>query len=388
MPRIMVRWAVVGACPASGPRPPALEVPVSQPGRSSLRAAASVLAVAVAAPCSAQWTTPPVSAPGVQYRTFASATAQATVSFHVYLPPQYSANPTARFPVLYWLHGSGSPIAGIPSSSAWFASAMSQGKIPPMLVVFPNGAGASMWCDSKDGTVPMESVVIDDLIPHVDATFRTIASRRGRIVEGFSMGGAGAGRLGLRRPDLFAGISMLGAGPMQLDFMDAPKGTDVPPKNRAALYEAVWGSDPAYYLAHHPWTIVADRASAHIALCTQVRIGVGALDAMLQPNLDFHGHLTALGVPHGLTVVPGVGHDPLQTLQGLGEAGWAFYRASLDTPCPQPADLDCSGAVDGEDLGKLLSAWGPGHGPADIDGSGTIDGTDLGLLLAAWGPVG
>jgi hypothetical protein len=290
--------------------------------------------------------------------------------------------------VLYWLHGSGSPISGIPGLSSWFSSAMAQGKIPPMLVVFPNGAGASMWCDSKDGTVPMESVVIDDLIPHVDATFRTIASRRGRIVEGFSMGGAGAGRLGFRRPDLFAGISMLGAGPMQLDFMDAPKGTDVPPRNRAALYEAVWGSDPAYYLQQHPWTIVADRASAHVALCTQVRIGCGELDAMLQPNLDFHGHLTSLGVPHGVVVVPEVGHSPQQTLVGLGEEGWAFYRAALDTPCAQPADLDCSGAVDGADLSQLLSAWGPGHGVADIDGSGAIDGTDLGLLLAAWGPVG
>lgn len=221
--------------------------------RTLARTPAAVLSlVAFAAPCHAQWTTPPVSAPGVQYRTFTSATAGTTVSFHVYVPAAYAANPTARFPVLYWLHGSGSPTAGIPSASSWFGAAMAQGKIPPMLVVFPNGTGASMWCDSKDGTVPMESVVIDDLVPHVDATFRTIASRRGRIVEGFSMGGAGAGRLGLRRPDLFAGVSMLGAGPMQLDFMDAPKGTDVPPRKRAALYEAVWGSDPAYYLAQHP----------------------------------------------------------------------------------------------------------------------------------------
>lgn len=357
--------------------------------RTLARTPAAVLSlVAFAAPCHAQWTTPPVSAPGVQYRTFTSATAGTTVSFHVYVPAAYAANPTARFPVLYWLHGSGSPTAGIPSASSWFGAAMAQGKIPPMLVVFPNGTGASMWCDSKDGTVPMESVVIDDLVPHVDATFRTIASRRGRIVEGFSMGGAGAGRLGLRRPDLFAGVSMLGAGPMQLDFMDAPKGTDVPPRKRAALYEAVWGSDPAYYLAQHPWTIASDRAPAHLALCTQVRIGVGALDAMHAPNIDFHAHLDSLGVPHGLTVVPGVGHDPAQTLQGLGESGWAFYRAALETPCPQPADLDCSGSVDGTDLGALLGAWGPGHGPSDINGDGFVGGADLGLLLAAWGPVG
>ena len=358
---------------------------------SRLGIALTVLAIlaglALANPVAAQWTTPPASAPGVVYRTFQSPTAQTTVSFHVYLPPQYAANPTQRFPVIYWLHGSGSPIAGIPFMSSWYGAAMAQGKIPPMLVVFPNGMGASMWCDSKDGTVPMESVVIDDLIPHVDATYRTIASRAGRILEGFSMGGAGSGRLGLRRPDLFAGISMLGAGPMQLDFMDAPDGTKVPPANRKALFEAVWGSDPAYYLAQHPWTIATLRAEAHVALCTRIRIGVGELDAMLAPNLEFSAHLLALGVPHDVRIVPGVGHSAAQTLQGLGEDSWSFYLEALATPCPQPADLDCSGNVDASDLSQLLAAWGEGHGPADLDGSGGVDALDLGTLLAAWGTV-
>lgn len=353
---------------------------------------ASIIAVLAllgpAAQSHAQWTTAPSSAPGVLYRTFASATAGTTVSFHVWLPPQYQSEPTRRFPVLYWLHGSGSPIAGIPWVSARFAGAMSQGRIPPMIIVFPNGVGASMWCDSKDGTVPVESVVIDDLIPHVDSSFRTIASRPGRIIEGFSMGGAGAGRLGLRRPDLFAGVSMMGAGPMQLDFMDAPDGTDVPPRKRAAIYEAVWGSDPAYYLAQHPWTIASLRAGAHIALCTVIRQGVGELDAMLAPNLAFHEHLLSLGIPHQITVVPGVGHDPSQTMNGLGDSGWDFYTAALSTPCPQPADLDCSGAVNGYDIGMLLGAWGDGSGSADINGSGSVDGQDLALMLASWGPVG
>jgi len=233
----------------------------------------------------------------------------------------------------------------------------------------------------------MESVVIDDLIPHVDASFRTVAGRRGRIVEGFSMGGAGSGRLGLRRPDLFAGISMLGAGPMQRDFMDAPAGTDASPRQRAAIYEAVWGSDPAYVLEQHPWTIATRRAETHIAACTVFRIAAGERDAMLSPNLAFSRHLLDLGVPHSMTVVPGVGHQPLATLAGLGEAGWDFYREALATPCPQAADLDCGGRVDGADLAEVLATWGPGHGPADLDGSGAIDAADLAIMLEAWGAV-
>ncbi len=360
-------------------------MPIPHPIAIATPLAAAMLLAAV--PAAAQWTTPPVTAPGVEYRTFFSPTADATVSFHVYLPPQYDADPTARFPTIYWLHGSGSPIAGIPGMSQWFRNAMANGQIPPMLVVFPNGMGASMWCDSLNGSVPMESVVIDDLLPHVDATFRTIASRRGRIIEGFSMGGHGAGRLGLRRPDLFAGVSMVGAGPMQLDFLEAPKGTDMPPEQRKALFEMVWGSDPDYYLAQHPWTIAAMRAEAHTASGTRLRVVCGELDAMLTPNLAFADHLVTLGIPHALAAIPGVGHQAIATMQGLGEANWQFYLDALATPCPEAADLDCDGSVDGGDLGAMLAAWGKGHGPADLDGSGEIDGADLGRLLAAWGAV-
>lgn len=232
----------------------------------------------------------------------------------------------------------------------------------------------------------MESVVINDLIPHVDSNFRTIAARNGRIVEGFSMGGAGSGRLGMRRPDLFAGISMLGAGPMQLDFMDAPKGSDVPPKNRAALFEAVWGSDPAYYLAQHPWTIISQRADAHTAMCTEIRIGCGSLDAMLPANENFHAHLISLGVPNQMVVIPGVGHDPLRTLQGLGTSGWDFYVRALATNCTQTADLDCSGTVDGADLAILLSAWGNcANCRGDLTLDGVVDGSDIAQMLAVWG---
>jgi hypothetical protein len=51
-----------------------------------------------------------------------------------------------------------------------------------------------------------------------------------------------------------------------------------------------------------------------------------------------------------------------------------------------PADLNGNGVVNGEDLGALLSAWGPGTSPADLDRDGTVGGADLGALLSAWGP--
>ena len=353
-----------------------------------VRALVAALAAAVCvAPASAQWTTPPVSAPNLEYRTFSSVTAGTTVSFHVFVPPAYAQQPNRRFPVLYWLHGSGDPIAGVSQVTSFFASGMAQGKIPPMLVVFPNGMNYSMWCDSKDGEVPMESVVIDDLIPHVDATFRTIARRSGRILDGFSMGGAGTGRLGFRRPDLFAGISMLGAGPIQEDFLDDPAGSDIPGKLRLAIYEDVWGSDPLYYLVQNPRTIVVRRAEAVIAAQIRVRQGIGSLDALVPMNMEFAAILTNLGIPHTLTVLPGLGHSAGPVLNGLGQSNWDFYNAALAIPCKLAADVDCSGVVDSADLAEVLSSWGEGDGPADLNGDGFIDSADLAQVLSGWGPV-
>jgi hypothetical protein len=43
-----------------------------------------------------------------------------------------------------------------------------------------------------------------------------------------------------------------------------------------------------------------------------------------------------------------------------------------------------SGAVNGADLGALLSAWGTAGGSADLTGNGVVDGADLGILLGNW----
>ena len=130
-----------------------------------------------------------------------------------------------RFPVLYWLHGSGGGLAGVPPIAAHFDAAIRRGRFRRCWWCFPTACRWSMWCDSKDGSVPMETIVIKELLPHVDATFRTIATREGRIIEGFSMGGYGEARLGFRHHALFAAVSMLGAGPLQRDFKEAPPRT-------------------------------------------------------------------------------------------------------------------------------------------------------------------
>src|SRR5690242_20391186 len=56
----------------------------------------------------AHWVEPDESeASGAKYHKFASPTLGGDVSYQLYLPPQYDAEPSRRFPVIYWLHGLG-----------------------------------------------------------------------------------------------------------------------------------------------------------------------------------------------------------------------------------------------------------------------------------------
>ncbi|MCH2161988.1 MAG: hypothetical protein MK085_08970, partial [Phycisphaerales bacterium] len=65
-----------------------------------------------------------------------------------------------------------------------------------------------------------------------------------------------------------------------------------------------------------------------------------------------------------------------------GEATLQINCEPFNNPCP--SDLNGDDAVDGADLGLMLSQWGA-DGSADLNDDGVVDGADLGLLLAAWG---
>jgi enterochelin esterase-like enzyme len=272
---------------------------------------------------SSQWVLPAINAPRVQHRVFDSAAVETKVSYFIYTPESYDTEKEKRFPVLYWLHGSGGGGAGVPQLATHFDSAIRAGKTPPMLVVFANGLPNGMWCDSKDGATPMETTVIKELIPHVDATFRTIAAREGRIIEGFSMGGYGAARLGFKHHDLFGAVSILGGGPLQRDFNEAPRAG---PRGRDQVLQAVFGGDMEYYRAQSPWQI-AEQNAARLRAGLLVRQVIGDRDETLRFNRDFHDHLTKLEIPHSFTVLPGIPHSPMAVLNALGEANWDLYRA-------------------------------------------------------------
>src|SRR5271166_6585876 len=148
------------------------------------------------------------------YKTFHSNTVNGDVSYLIYLPPDYNEQTSTRYPVLYDLPASGQQAKTVQEVVRRINAAIRAGKVAPMIVVGVNGLrGNTMYCDSKDGKWPLETVIIKDLIPHIDATYRTIAAREGRAVNGFSMGGFGAAHLGFKYPDVF-GVDSIMAPPL------------------------------------------------------------------------------------------------------------------------------------------------------------------------------
>ena len=77
--------------------------------------------------------------------------------------------------------------------------------IPPVIAVTPSGK-SGWWVNS---TEKFESAVINELIPYIDSTYKTLANRDSRMVFGYSMGGFGALRYGLVYPDLFSACAVL-----------------------------------------------------------------------------------------------------------------------------------------------------------------------------------
>lgn len=271
-----------------------------------------------------EWVTSPAESTLVDFKIFQSAVVQKEVSYHIYFPPSYNEDPLRRFPVIYWLHGSGPGEKGVPSVAHFFTSAMEAGQMPPAIVVFPNGLADGMWVDSKDGSRPIEAILTQDLMPLVDKSYRTIATRHARIIEGFSMGRYGAARLGLKHRDKFCAFSMYGAGPLQKDFL-----TNDPSLNplaiRRRIFGKTYGGDASYFLQNSPWELAKTRP-----LDLRIRVVVGEKDHLvIAANLDFHSHLNDLGVPHDFVKVPGVGHSPDEILTATKDKAMAFYNSVL-----------------------------------------------------------
>src|SRR5580765_528700 len=133
----------------------------------------------------------------------------------VYLPPSYATDKSRRYPVIYLLHGYGGRddtfngrLATLPDTADKLAAS---GGAREMIVVTPSAYTlhkGSMYSNSPT-TGDWESYVAVDLVAYMDSHYRTIPNRLSRGLGGHSMGGYGALRIGMKRPDVFSSLYLM-----------------------------------------------------------------------------------------------------------------------------------------------------------------------------------
>jgi enterochelin esterase-like enzyme len=151
--------------------------------------------------------------------SFHSAALGQSMAYQVILPAGYAESGTQRYPVLYLLHGRGDRMQAWAQLAPDLHRLAAEGRIPPVIAILPDAPGskrAGYYIDSQftgnDQLPPgeaMETAITVDLIAQVDRAFRTQASRAGRIIAGYSMGGYGAMRLAMAHPELFGAAIVL-----------------------------------------------------------------------------------------------------------------------------------------------------------------------------------
>ena len=279
---------------------------------------------------SMDWVDPDKTEPaGTRYKTFHSKTINGDVSYMVYLPPDYDAQEkeSVRYPVLYELHASGGTPGRAANIVPRFDKLIRAGKIPPMIIVCPNGLrGATMYSDTKNGEYPVESVIVKDLIPHVDATYRTIASRTGRALDGFSMGGFGAAHLGFKYPEMF-GVVSIQAPPLLGPDLTQP----LPRQAWSKLFFTAMGGDIEYFRENDPFALAAKNADA-LRDRSFIRIVCHIEDQnWLAPQCEkLHEVLMDHTIPHQFLYLSNVkSHNAGQVAATMGDAGYMFFGSSF-----------------------------------------------------------
>jgi enterochelin esterase-like enzyme len=149
----------------------------------------------------------------------------------VYTPPGYDKDLARRFPVLYLQHGAGEDERGWSTQGRMnfiMDNLIAGGKATPMIVVMDRGYAtrAGQTTTPPAGAGPpgrntafqvFEDVLIGELLPKVDASYRTLADREHRAMAGLSMGGMQTLQIGLKNLDSFAWLGSF-SGPVQTNL--------------------------------------------------------------------------------------------------------------------------------------------------------------------------
>jgi S-formylglutathione hydrolase FrmB len=248
----------------------------------------------------------------VECATVRSARMNGNIGFCAFLPPSYDVNRTAKFPVLYLLHGLGDNHESLINTGSWnlVERLQEQKKIGEFVIITPN-AGRSFYINSKNGRVPYEDFFLREFMPAMEKRFRIGATRAQRGISGISMGGYGALRFAFKYPHLFTAVSA--HAPALIEKM--PQGAEF--AGIVSITGTAFGSpfDPAYWEKNTPFFYAKTFAPAGLKIYMDCgdrddygfEVGTRALDKLL----------TTRKIAHDAHIYP-------------GNHGWGYFADHLD----------------------------------------------------------
>ena len=251
------------------------------------------------------------------HSTFISPSMDREVGYYIYIPDSYHQDLEKKFRTVYYLHG-GRP--GNESRSVIITNVihdlLSNSEIDPALYVFVNGGELSHY-NSKEKHSYGEDIFIKELIPHIDNTYRTLASRSGRGLEGFSQGGRGATRYMFKYPEIFSTVAA-GGGSYEIEkliqqnngYEDDPRGDD------ENVYFVGEGNDA--------WSL-AKKFTETGAAYPDLLIWSGTEDPNY-PSIEIYmNYLDKLDIEYDSLIVKGVDHNPFIFYEESGEELIRFH---------------------------------------------------------------
>ncbi|MBX3283313.1 MAG: esterase family protein [Acidobacteria bacterium] len=241
------------------------------------------------------------SATQIREEKLASKLMAREMPYRVILPAEYDAAKAERFPVIYLLHGLYGHYTNWTDKTkvAEYAAAYR------FVIVMPEG-GDGWYVDSPlSPNEKYESYIVKELIPEVDAKFRTKADRSDRIVAGLSMGGYGALKFGLKDPDLFTLVGSFSGAFGTSDFTEKTAG------EIGKKVDSVFGPlDSDTRRANDVFLLIG--AVADAKKLPFIYLSCGTEDFLFASNRDLDSLLVKQKLPHEYREHPGI-HD------------WAFW---------------------------------------------------------------
>ena len=225
------------------------------------------------------------------------------VPYRVAVPLGYkTAGNTKRYPVVYLLHG----LTG--SYANWFdrSKLAEHAARYEFIIVTPNGANGWYTDSAASPKEQYESYIIKELIPEIDRSYRTNATRDGRVIAGLSMGGFGAVKFGLKYPEMFTIAGSFSGALFASSYRTAeelPGGAI-----RTSLVSIFGAPDSPTKKANDVFEMVRTATPDRVKAMPFIYLACGTEDFLFQNNRDFLAALTERKVRREYREAPGA-HD-------------------------------------------------------------------------------